>query len=74
MKTITIRGIDARLQSELEKVSAKESKSLNKTILSLLRKSLGVEGKIKYPTYDDLDFLAGSWSKEDEKEFFDYQN
>ena len=46
-----------------------EHKSINKTILSLLRKALGIEKKITYPTYDDLQHLAGTWTKEDEKKF-----
>ncbi len=69
MKSITIRGIDDRLQTELEKMAAKEDRSINKTILSLLKKALGIEDKIKFPTYNDLDHLAGTWSETDEKEF-----
>ena len=69
MKSITIRGIDDRLQTELEKMAAKEDRSINKTILSLLKKALGIEDKIKFPTYNDLDHLAGTWSEKDEKEF-----
>ena len=29
----------------------------------------GIEEEIKYPIYNDLDYLAGSWSREDEEEF-----
>ncbi len=69
MKSITIRGIDDRLQSELEKRAAKDEKSINKMILSLLKKALGIEDKVKFPTYNDLDHLAGTWSEKDEKMF-----
>ncbi len=69
MKSITIRGIDDRLHQELEKTSKNEHKSLNKTILFLLKKALNIEYTVKYPVYNDLDYLAGSWSKEDEEEF-----
>jgi len=69
MKSITIRGIDDRLQTELEKMAAKEEKSISKTILSLLKKALGIEDKDKFPTYNDLAHLAGTWSEKDEREF-----
>ncbi|MQY76412.1 MAG: hypothetical protein GH155_02145 [Spirochaeta sp.] len=69
MKSITIRGIDNRLQTELEKMAAKNEKSINKTILFLLKKALGIEDKIRFPTYNDLDHLAGTWSEQDEREF-----
>ncbi len=69
MKSITIRGIDDRLQIELEKIAVKEEKSINKTILLLLKKALGIEDKVKFPTYNDLDRLAGTWSEKDEKMF-----
>ena len=69
MKSITIRGINDRLQTELEKMAAKEEKSINKTILLLLKKALGIEDKVKFPTYNDLTHLAGTWSEKDEKEF-----
>lgn len=69
MKSITIRGIDNRLQAELEKKAAKEEMSINKTILSLLKKALGIEDKVNFPTYNDLDHLAGTWSEKDEREF-----
>lgn len=69
MKSITIRGIDDRLQTELEKIAAKEEKSINKMILSLLKKALGIENKVKFLTYNDLDHLAGTWSEQDEREF-----
>ena len=69
MKSITIRGIDDRLQTELEKMAAKEDKSINKTILSIFKKALGIEAKFKLPIYNDLDHLADTWSEQDEREF-----
>jgi plasmid stability protein len=69
MKSITIRGIDEKLQEELEKKAAVEQKSINKTILSLLNKALGLDEEKKYLTFNDLDHLAGTWTSEDLKEF-----
>lgn len=69
MKSITIRGIDSKLHQALEKASKKENSSLNKTILSLLRKATGIEAESTYPCYHDLDHLAGTWSEQDEQEF-----
>jgi len=69
MKSITIRGIDEILQKELEKIAASEQKSLNKTILLLLKKALGIDKEKIFKTYNDLEHLAGTWTKEDEEEF-----
>ena len=57
------------MTQELEKLSKKTDKSLNKTILALLRKGLGIEENVKYPVYHDLDSLSGTWSSEDLNEF-----
>ena len=43
MKSITIRGIDEKLQKELEEIATAKQKSLNKTILYLLKKALGID-------------------------------
>ncbi|MBN1700232.1 MAG: hypothetical protein JW881_22160 [Spirochaetales bacterium] len=69
MKSITIRGIDEQLEKKLGKKAKEEHQSLNRTILSLLRKALGIVEKAPYATYDDLDHLAGTWTKDDESEF-----
>jgi len=69
MKSITIRGIDPFLESALEKTAKTEHKSVNKTILTLLRKALGIDEPFKYQEFHDIDHLAGTWVKEDEDEF-----
>jgi len=69
MKSITIRGIDDQLKNALVNIAEKEHKSINKTILSLLKQALGLEKSLKYPIYDDLDDLAGTWTDEEAQEF-----
>ena len=69
MKSITLRGIDEKLSLAIEFAAKKEHRSINKTIISLLRKALGFDDHEKYLEYDDLDDLAGTWSKDDEDRF-----
>jgi hypothetical protein len=44
-------------------------KSVNATILDLLKTALGINTKRRSQVYHDLDALSGSWSGEDEKAF-----
>jgi plasmid stability protein len=53
MMNLTLRGIDAELESRLRALAARESRSLNATIIEILR----------------LDDLAGGWSEADLAEF-----
>ena len=69
MKSLTIRGIDEKLSLAIETAAKKENRSINKTIISLLQLALGFSEYEKYPEYDDLDDLAGTWSKDDEDRF-----
>jgi len=63
MKAITIRGIDPELDKKLKLVSSNQGKSINRLILEMIRKSLGLEKTKKYTKeYDDLDDLFGSWT------------
>lgn len=66
MKSFTIRGIDEELYNEIKKRSNHQSVSINKFILSILKKELGFNDQKKYQkVYDDLDFLFGRWSQEE---------
>jgi len=69
MKTLTIRGIDPELANKIKKKANRSGESINKMILRLLESTLGLKEKKVFPTYDDLNHLAGTWSEEDEKEF-----
>ncbi len=68
MATMTLRGIDERIATALKTKARKEGTSVNAVILGLLKESLGLEKK-RGMVYDDLDHLAGTWSKKDAAEF-----
>ena len=68
MKSITLRGIDSTLQKKLEQIADRENASINKTILSLLKKAVGLDS-VEYPVYTDLDDLAGTWTVDEAAEF-----
>lgn len=66
MKAITIRGIDPELDERLKLVSADQGKSINRLILEIIRKNLGLEKSKKFTKeYDDLDGLFGRWTNEE---------
>jgi hypothetical protein len=69
MKTLSLRGIDEELAENLKKTAKKTGTSLNKTVLEILRKSVGVNPKKREVVYYDLDDLAGTWTKEDGEQF-----
>jgi hypothetical protein len=71
MKTITIRGIDPELANKIKERAGKSGESINNMLLRLLKSSFGLGENKVFPTYHDLDHLAGTWTKEDEKEFYE---
>ncbi|MCK5147537.1 antitoxin [bacterium] len=70
MKTLTIRGLDEPLTRALKARARNQQESMNKTILKLLRKSVGLSDKPIFQTYDDLNNLAGTWTVNEEKAFY----
>jgi hypothetical protein len=67
MDKITLRNIPQAVEVAIRGIAAKNGESLNKTIIALLQKSLGLDvadGKKR-----DLSKLAGTWTKQDELEF-----
>ena len=61
MKSVqyTIRGISERLDARIRERAAKEGKSLNETVLQVLKAGLGFgDDQVRYR---DLDDLAGTW-------------
>lgn len=66
---LTIRAVGARLRSALEREAARRGKSLNKTVLALLAESLHLETPTASEEHDDLDELAGTWSKSEAARF-----
>jgi plasmid stability protein len=69
MGTMTLRGIDERIAGALKERARKEDSSVNTVMLRILKESLGLEKKKRSVLYDDLDYLAGTWSDQDAAEF-----
>jgi len=66
---LSIRAVDARLRNALEREAARRGKSLNKTVLALLAETLGLAAAPASEEHDDLDELAGTWSKSEAARF-----
>ncbi len=71
MKQITIRGIPDEVSRTVQKEAAQKGVSLNKAIVSLLERAVGTKPaeKKKPILYNDLDHLAGLWSREEAASF-----
>jgi hypothetical protein len=67
MNQITLRKIPRSVEVGIRGVSSKNGESLNKTIIALLQKSLGLDATDKKKR--DLSKLSGTWTKQDELEF-----
>lgn len=66
---LTIRSIGPRLRTALEQEAARRRQSLNKTVLALLAERLGLADSGAPVEYEDLDELAGTWSKAEANRF-----
>ena len=67
MKALTIRNVDARLATALERETRRRGTSLNQTVLDLLRRGLGMDASS--PRTNGLEKYAGTWSAEELQEF-----
>ncbi len=65
-----LRNIAPGTMSLLKREANKQNISVNSLILKIIEKGLGIVHPAKKAVYHDLDYLAGTWSKE-EKEAFD---
>jgi len=64
MKSLSIRGLDAKALAELKARAAKEDASVNTLVLRLIEQGLGHHrAKPALRRHDDLDALAGVWHK-----------
>lgn len=70
MKQLTVRGFDDELEKQVRKVAEEEGTSLNKAVLTLLRKAtgLGEEQPSKPAIGRSLDPFIGTWTEDQEKE------
>ncbi|MFN0298740.1 MAG: hypothetical protein ACKVQU_00140 [Burkholderiales bacterium] len=77
MDQLTIRGFDRPLERAIRALAKAEGISLNQAALKLLRSGAGLEtGSKQNGTRRDvvgntLDWLIGSWTEEEEKQFLD---
>ena len=69
MKTLSLRNIDAEMADALKKRAKCEGRSINATVLNLLREAVGITKKKRTKVYHDLDNLVGTWSEKDEQLF-----
>jgi len=67
MKQITLRQIPKRVEDLIRSISEKQNKSINKTIIILLEKSLGLKNNSNKKR--DLSKFSGTWSSAEFKEF-----
>ena len=70
MKPITLRNLPPPLARIIQKKAHENGTSLNKTVIALLEEALGIGAKSRVTArYNDLDHLAGRWSKEEASAF-----
>ncbi len=66
---LTIRSIGPGLRAAIEREADRRGQSLNKTVIALLAERLGLADSGASITHDDLDELAGTWSKSEASRF-----
>lgn len=70
MKAVTLRNLPPELARIIRRKADEGRTSLNRAVISLLQKSVGMGGKTKdKPLHHDLDALAGSWTEEEASAF-----
>lgn len=63
MNAITLRNLPPALQEAVRQRARDRGISLNKAVLGLLEERLGGDGTKAVRRHEDLDDLAGSWSR-----------
>jgi hypothetical protein len=69
MKAITIRNIPPAVSRAIRQKADTERTSLNKAVVSLIEERLGAGWKARKMRHHDLDFLAGSWTRQEAEAF-----
>ena len=69
MKSITIHGLDERLDRTIRSLADKEGLSINKTIKKVLRSALGLDDQGKTTRREQFTDLFGTWTKQDLADF-----
>ena len=71
MNAITVRNLPPAVAKAVKEKARKEKLSLNKAILRLLEEATGTHKGNKTAVHDDLDYLAGTWSAAEYRQFVD---
>lgn len=69
--SFNLRNITPHVLLTLKKEAAKQKTSVNSLILKFIEQNLGIVCAKKQLIFHDLDYLAGTWSDKDKKEFED---
>jgi hypothetical protein len=70
VKTLTLRGLSPILKRAIQDRAAQKRISLTKAAIELLEEAAGVRKTVgKREPYDDLDDLAGTWTREEAATF-----
>jgi len=71
MNSITIHGLDPQLEKLIKEKAKLNGTSINKTVKSLLEKSLGVKPVDKNDHKREFEGFFGKWSRSELQEFED---
>ncbi|MFZ0547211.1 MAG: hypothetical protein WAM60_17320 [Candidatus Promineifilaceae bacterium] len=71
MKQLTVRGVNEDLHNALKREADRRGTSMNRVVLTLLKEAMGISnGNGRYQhLFDDLDHLAGTWSRQEADAF-----
>jgi hypothetical protein len=69
MKAVTLRKLPAKLAKAIRQEANRKGTSINKAVISLLENRPIVRSRNRVAVHDDLDSLAGSWSKKEAADF-----
>jgi hypothetical protein len=69
MKAVILKKLPAKLAKAIRQEANRKGTSLNKAVISLLENRATGRSKNRLAVHDDLDSLAGSWSKKEAADF-----
>ena len=71
MNQLTVRGFDDELSDRIQRLAQREGISLNKAVLTLLRKGAGLTDSAGAPgtVGSSLDHLIGTWTQDEADAF-----
>ena len=68
MTQITLRGLDQEMEKKIRSIAKKSGKSINRVVQEMISQSADFGEK---PAAHTLGKLAGGWTDEDAREFFE---